>query len=73
MGKRNKPRAQLLAMNLPQLQNLIKRDAHSYKEEFAQQWRHFESSLAVFTLRPHDEATEFGELIMFISQVCACF
>jgi protein SDA1 len=31
-----------LPNNLPQLQNLIKRDAESYKEEFQQQFRHFQ-------------------------------
>ena len=41
-----------LPNNLPQLQNLIKRDAESYKEEFQQQLRHFNSTLAVFELSP---------------------
>ena len=41
-----------LPNNLPQLQNLIKRDADSYKEEFHQQLRHFNSTLAVFELSP---------------------
>ena len=41
-----------LPNNLPQLQNLIKRDSESYKEEFQQQLRHFTSTLAVFELSP---------------------
>ena len=41
-----------LPNNLPQLQNLIKRDSESYKEEFQQQLRHFNSTLAVFELSP---------------------
>ena len=41
-----------LPNNLPQLQNLIKRDPESYKEEFQQQWRHFDSTLQVFELNP---------------------
>lgn len=41
-----------LPNNLPQLQNLIKRDAESYKEEFLQQLRHFDSLLQVFELSP---------------------
>jgi hypothetical protein len=69
MGKTNKPRGQSLIMNLPQLQNLIKRDPQSYKDEFAQQWRHYESSLAIFRLKPDDNSKEFGELITFISHV----
>ncbi|KAG0264955.1 Protein SDA1 [Actinomortierella ambigua] len=66
MGKRN--RAALLPTNLPQLQNLIKRDPKSYREEFLQQLRHFESSLAIFELRPEELSIDFQELINFISQ-----
>ncbi|KAJ3020267.1 Protein SDA1 [Thoreauomyces humboldtii] len=71
MGKRS--RADYLASNLPQLQNLIKRDARSYRDEFLQQWRHFESELAIFRLKPDSEAKEFGELITFISHVTQCY
>jgi len=41
-----------LPNNLPQLQNLIKRDPESYKEEFQQQCRFFDSTLQVFELNP---------------------
>ena len=41
-----------LPHNLPQLQNLIKRDPESYREEFLQQYRHFASTLTVFELNP---------------------
>ncbi|KAG0225864.1 Protein SDA1 [Actinomortierella wolfii] len=51
-----------------QLQNLIKRDPKSYKEEFLQQLRHFESSLAIFELKPEELSTDFQDLINFISQ-----
>ncbi|KAL1914681.1 uncharacterized protein VTP21DRAFT_8092 [Calcarisporiella thermophila] len=71
MGKRN--RAALLPTNIPQLQNLIKRDPTSYKDEFIQQLRHYESSLAIFQLKPSEEAREFGELVTFISQVAPCY
>ncbi|KAJ3045511.1 Protein SDA1 [Rhizophlyctis rosea] len=71
MGKRS--RAEFLASNLPQLQNLIKRDPGSYREEFSQQWRHYESALAIFTLKPDSEADSFGELITFISHVAPCY
>ena len=67
MGKRN--RAEFLTSNLPQLQNFIKRDPVSYKEEFIQQWRHFESSFEIFKLKPDTENQEFGELVTFISHV----
>jgi hypothetical protein len=69
MGKQS--RAALLATNLPHLQNLIKRDAGSYKEEFLLQWQHYQSSHAIFLLRPDEEDTRFVELAGFIAQVLA--
>jgi protein SDA1 len=71
MVKRN--RAALLPTNLPQLQNLIKRDPPSYREEFLQQWRHYESSLAIFRLKPDAEAKEFQELVTFLAHVAPCY
>ncbi|KAI9202331.1 SDA1-domain-containing protein [Polychytrium aggregatum] len=71
MVKKN--RADFIASNLPQLQNLVKRDPISYKEEFLQQWRHFESGLAIFALKPDEEAKQFGELITFLSHVSSCY
>ncbi|KAI7816472.1 SDA1-domain-containing protein [Gamsiella multidivaricata] len=71
MGKRN--RAALLPTNIPQLQNLIKRDPLSYKEEFLQQLRHFESSRAIFELKPEEVSTDFQDLINFIAQVSPCY
>ncbi|KAI8148549.1 SDA1-domain-containing protein [Fennellomyces sp. T-0311] len=71
MGKRN--RAALLPTHLPQLQNLIKRDAKSYEAEFLQQYRHYQSTLAIFCLKPNEEAKELSELVTFISQVCQCY
>ena len=41
-----------LALKLPQLQNLIKRDPQSYAEEFDMQHRHYLSELAIYKLRP---------------------
>ncbi|OMJ27002.1 Protein SDA1-like protein [Smittium culicis] len=67
MGRRQ--RATEVLDNLPQLQNLIKRDPASYREEFLQQWRHFESSLSIFDLKPEDEYKDFSELLMFLSHV----
>ncbi|KAI8822925.1 SDA1-domain-containing protein [Fimicolochytrium jonesii] len=66
-------RAEFLASNLPQLQNLMKRDPRSYEEEFSQQWRHYESELAIFRLKPDSEAKEFADLITFISHVSQCY
>nr|CAG8497302.1 5525_t:CDS:10 [Entrophospora candida] len=71
MGKRN--RSSLLPTNLPQLQNLIKRDSISYRDDFLQQYRHYESQLDIFKIKPDEETEEFGSLITFISQVAHCF
>ncbi|KAI9309047.1 SDA1-domain-containing protein [Cunninghamella echinulata] len=71
MGKRN--RSALLPTQLPQLQNLIKRDPKSYEAEFLQQYRHFQSTLSIFTMKPNEDSKELGELITFISQVSACY
>lgn len=59
--------------NLPQLQNLIKRDPESYKEEFEQQYRHFLGTLEIFKLNPIDENKSFDDLVTFISQVAQCY
>lgn len=55
--------------NLPQLQNLIKRDSASYKDEFMQQYNHYLSLLEVFRLNPGQENKSLDELVMFIAQV----
>jgi protein SDA1 len=59
----------LLTANLPQLQNLIKRDPASYKEEFLQQWNHYNSIRQIFQINPDEQAQHFRELVTFISQV----
>jgi protein SDA1 len=64
----------LLTSNLPQLQNLIKRDPEAYKEEFLQQWNHYNSIRRIFATNPDEQATHFRELVAFISQVsCPIF
>lgn len=63
-------RGVLLTSNLPQLQNLIKRDPKAYQEEFLQQWNHYNSIRNIFMLNPSEHASHFRELITFISQVC---
>lgn len=62
-----------LPHNLPQLQNLIKRDSESYKEEFLQQYRHFESTLKVFELNPSEFNKSLDEQVMFLAQVAKCY
>lgn len=59
--------------NLPQLQNLIKRDPESYKDNFLQQYRHYESVLEIFKLSPDKENKRLDELVMFLAQVAQCY
>uniref|UniRef100_A0A182IJL2 Protein SDA1 homolog n=1 Tax=Anopheles atroparvus TaxID=41427 RepID=A0A182IJL2_ANOAO len=59
--------------NLPQLQNLIKRDPESYRDEFLQQYQHFLSVLDIFRLEPDKENKSLCESIMFLSQVAQCY
>ncbi|KAF9050794.1 hypothetical protein BDZ89DRAFT_1126332 [Hymenopellis radicata] len=63
----------LLTANLPQLQNLIKRDPAAYKEEFLQQWNHYSSIRQIFLISPTEHAQQFRELVTFISQVAPCY
>ncbi|TCD67655.1 Severe Depolymerization of Actin [Steccherinum ochraceum] len=66
-------RGVLLTANLPQLQNLIKRDPPAYQEEFLQQWNHYNSIREIFKTNPDEQAQHFRELITFISQVAQCY
>ncbi|KAG6910891.1 hypothetical protein DXG01_006574 [Tephrocybe rancida] len=66
-------RGVLLTANLPQLQNLIKRDPTAYKEEFLQQWNHYNSIRQIFKINPDEQAQHFRELVSFISQVATCY
>ncbi|XP_011636691.1 protein SDA1 homolog [Pogonomyrmex barbatus] len=59
--------------NLPQLQNLIKRDPESYKEEFLQQYQHYKSTLEVFRLEPTQFNKSLDELVIFLAQVAHCY
>lgn len=59
--------------NIPQLQNLIKRDPESYKEEFLQQYQHYKSTLEVFTLAPNKFNKSLDELVIFMTQVAHCY
>lgn len=62
-----------LPNNLTQLQNLIKRDPDSYKEEFHQQLAHFETTLEIFNLNPTQYNKKLDEQAMFLAQVAQCF
>jgi len=72
MGKPSRA-ASHLPFNYPQLQNLIKRDPDSYKEEFLQQYQHFKSSLAILQVQPDAVEEHFEALVMFISHVVCYF
>ncbi|KAI0688738.1 actin cytoskeleton organization and cell cycle progression protein [Cytidiella melzeri] len=67
------PRGILLTSNLPQLQNLIKRDPVAYTEEFLQQWNHYNSIRQIFLINPNEQAQHFRELVTFIAQVAQCY
>lgn len=62
-----------LPNNLTQLQNLIKRDPESYKEEFHQQLAHFETTLEIFNLNPTQYNKKLDEQSMFLAQVAQCY
>ncbi|XP_042323222.1 protein SDA1 homolog [Sceloporus undulatus] len=62
-----------LPLNLPQLQNLIKRDPPSYTEEFLQQYRHYQSNVEIFKLQPAKPNKDLAELVMFLAQVGHCY
>lgn len=65
--------ANKLPNNLPQLQNLIKRDPGSYKDEFLQQYRHYQSNLQIFQLKPSQYSKTLDELLIFLAQVAQCY
>ncbi|XP_046644890.1 protein SDA1 homolog [Daphnia pulicaria] len=62
-----------LPTNLPQLQNLLKRDPASYKDEFMQQYRHYISTKLVFEMKPDQYNKDLDDLVMFLAQVSHCF
>uniref|UniRef100_A0A3Q1MQK0 Protein SDA1 n=1 Tax=Bos taurus TaxID=9913 RepID=A0A3Q1MQK0_BOVIN len=62
-----------LPSNLPQLQNLIKRDPPAYVEEFLQQYNHYKSNVEIFKLQPNKPSKELAELVMFMAQISHCY
>ncbi|XP_022361724.1 protein SDA1 homolog isoform X2 [Enhydra lutris kenyoni] len=62
-----------LPSNLPQLQNLIKRDPPAYVEEFLQQYNHYKSNVEIFKLQPNKPSKELAELVMFMAQIGHCY
>lgn len=62
-----------LPLNLPQLQNYIKKDPSAYEEEFRVQYRHYESVLQILMFNPAYFDKEFESLVMFLSHTCPCY
>ncbi|KAG5513156.1 hypothetical protein PMAC_001525 [Pneumocystis sp. 'macacae'] len=69
--KKNK--ADFLPINIPKLQNLIKRDPESYKEDFFIQWRHYEAMRDILTENVQEKNENFLNILIFISQMCTCY
>ncbi|BFZ57904.1 Severe Depolymerization of Actin [Savitreella phatthalungensis] len=66
-------RTALLPTNLLALQNLLKRDPQSYRDEFTGQLDHYRAQLEIFRGAPSSKGEKFGELVSFLAQVATCF
>lgn len=82
LGSTSTPRGAQLIANLPNLQNLIKRDPAAYVEEFQIQWNHYESVRQIFELGLASEGgvgkmkeveSNWRDLVGFIAQVAPCY
>ncbi|KAK7086656.1 Protein SDA1 [Halocaridina rubra] len=62
-----------LPNNLPQLQNLIKRDAASYADEFERQHSVYAATIVIFEQNPSVYNEQLHELVMFMAQVAHCY
>ena len=56
-------------LDLIQLQGHVKRDPVSYKQEFLEQFNHFESMISLFEMNPGDNNENLSTLISFLSHV----
>jgi protein SDA1 len=59
----------MAAFDFAQLQNKIKRDPESYKDEFLLQKRHFETQLQIYQIKPQTDSTDFELQINFLRHV----
>lgn len=68
-------RAAILPTNLLALQNLLRREPASYRDEFLQQLEHYKTQLRILRADPGSKAAsgEFADLVSFIAHVSACF
>lgn len=62
-----------LSSNLPQLQNLCKRDPETYRDEFRLQLEHFDSQYEIFKLQQGKASADFIALVTFLSQCSGCY
>ncbi|KAG0726388.1 Protein SDA1 [Chionoecetes opilio] len=62
-----------LPSNLPQLQNLIKRDPASYREEFERQHSVYEALCIIFEQNPTVNNNDLHQMVTFLSQVAQCY
>jgi len=56
-------------MDLSQLQNAAKKDPESYKDDCLMQYRHFNSELEIFKLKPNTFSKKFVDQVSFFSHV----
>ncbi|RNA45061.1 SDA1 -like protein [Brachionus plicatilis] len=61
------------ATNLLQLQNRIKRDPTSYKDEFSQTYLNYESTLQAYLMKPAKPNKQLADLSLFLAHVSHCF
>lgn len=59
--------------NLLQLQNKIKRDSSSYKDEFTQTFHNYESNLKVYLMKPTKQNKQVADLASFLAHVSHCY
>lgn len=62
-----------LPLNLPHLQNCIKKDPSAYREEFQVQYRHYESILQILMFNPSYFDKEFESLVTFLAHTTPCY
>uniref|UniRef100_A0A914WUG2 Protein SDA1 n=1 Tax=Plectus sambesii TaxID=2011161 RepID=A0A914WUG2_9BILA len=64
------------AHNLGLLQELVRKDPESYKEEFLEQFRHYETTLRLLELQPHQHRMDLDpllEVVNFLSTVAPSY
>jgi protein SDA1 len=57
-------------LDLKDLRNLSKRDPSGYHAEFLLQYRHFQTQLQIFLLKPAEDYKPFSDLVDYLCHVC---